>query len=208
MTPEELQRIMAEQIRQQQEAQMRAMMGEQSGQEQYKGQQARYNYSIIAAIERFHGGFSHKGHIPWYYSEDFKHFRELTTDHVCIMGRNTYEDINKRLGDKAKDSVLPDRQCFVVSKTLTSLPNATVIPNIRHVEHHYEDTNKEIFIIGGRRLFIEGMAYVNHIHLTLINKQFYCDMYFPIKSLFKKFYVSKTVKSENPDLIFTTFTRK
>lgn len=208
MTPEELQRMMAEQIRQQQEAQMRAMMGEQPGQEQYMGQQARYKYSIIAAIERFYGGFSYKKQIPWHYPEDLNHFKELTWDHVCIMGRNTYEDINKRLGEKAKDSVLPNRQCFVVSKTLTSLSNATVIPDIRHVEHHYEDTNKEIFIIGGRRLFIEGIAFVNHIHLTLINKQIDCDTYFPIKSLFKKFYVSKTVNSENPDLVFTTFTRK
>lgn len=215
MSPEELQRMQEQQrmqqqihehMRQQREEQLRAAMAAQ--QNSYVGSNPIYNYVIIAAIERFHGGFSNKGDIPWYYSEDFKHFKELTDGHICIMGRKTYEDINKRLGEKALDSVLPGRQCFVVSKTLTTLPNATVIPNIRHVEHYTDDTNKEIFIIGGRRLFIEGMAFAKKLYLTLINKQIECDMHFPIKSLFKKFYVSNTVDATDPDLKFVTFTRK
>lgn len=210
MNPEDVQRMMAEHMRQQQEAQMRAGMGGQFAPNgpPVVGIQPKYNYSIIAAIERFHGGFSYKNDIPWYYPEDFKHFKTVTSGHICIMGRKTYDDINKRLGDKAVESVLPGRQCFVVSKTLTTLPNATVIPNIRHVENLYDDTDKEIFIIGGRRLFIEAMAFVNHLHLTFIDKQIECDMFFPIKSLFDKFTTTNVVDAEDPELKFVTLTRK
>jgi len=215
MTPEEMQQVLAEQMRQQREAQMRAaMMGGATGadpnqrQEQYRGRQAQQKYAIIAAVEINHGGFSYNGDIPWYYPEDFKHFKEQTMGHICIMGRNTYEDINKRLGEKAKDSVLPDRKCFVVSKTLTELPNATVIPNIRHVEFYTEDTDNPVYIIGGRRLFIEGIAIADELHLTIVNKEVDCDMFFPIKTVGNKFKVDSVKDTENPEIKFFKFVRK
>lgn len=205
MKPEDVERMIADQMRSQQEAQRRAAMQ----------QPPPFNivpispqkYTIIAAIEKTLGGFSYKGEIPWYYPEDFKFFREQTEGHCCVMGRHTYNDINKRLGEKATYSVLPNRKCFVVSNTLTSLPNATVIPNITAVEYHTDDIDTPVYIIGGRRLFIEAMAFVDTLLLTFIDKSVECDMYFPIKNINKNFIVESVTPAENKELVFVKYKR-
>lgn len=43
------------------------------------------------------GTFGKEGKIPWHSSEDFKRFKELTTGHYLIMGRNTFDSIGKPL---------------------------------------------------------------------------------------------------------------
>ena len=52
----------------------------------------KLDVEIIVAVDE-DGGFGKDGKIPWHYSEDLKHFKEVTTGHVCIMGRKTYEDM-------------------------------------------------------------------------------------------------------------------
>ncbi|HCB51505.1 TPA: hypothetical protein DEP21_02925 [Patescibacteria group bacterium] len=34
-----------------------------------------------------------KNALPWHYSEDLKHFKNLTTGHTIVMGSNTYFSI-------------------------------------------------------------------------------------------------------------------
>ena len=53
------------------------------------------------------------GALPWYLPGDLRRFRELTTGHVVVMGRLTYESILARLGHP-----LAGRTSVVVSGTL------------------------------------------------------------------------------------------
>lgn len=165
-------------------------------------------YSIVVAVD-LDAGFAKEGKIPWYYSEDFKWFKNRTENAICVMGRNTYHDINNRLGDKAKDSVLPGRTCYVVSTTLTTLPNATVIPSLSELNKllDIEDT-REVCIIGGGGLFAEGIGKVNTVYLTVINKKYQCDAFFPVKYLLKHFNVHTMYKGKDPSLRYVVFIRK
>lgn len=156
-------------------------------------------YIVIAAMDK-EGGFSKDGGIPWYYSEDFKWFKYLTDGHVCIMGRNTYQDIHERMGDKGYPNVLPGRRCFVVSSTLTSLPNAVVIRSITEVENYITDKGTPIFIIGGGLIYEEGVQIANEIYLTVINKVFNCDKFLPIGYIYRWFDFQKQCTPIHPDL--------
>lgn len=166
-----------------------------------------HRYHIIAAVDQ-QGGFSKNNEIPWYYPADFQWFKQNTVGCPIIMGRKTYEDINKRLGDKATESVLPGRQCFVLSKSIKELPNATVITSIRQSEYHITDNSKPTFIIGGEKLFLEGIALTSEVYLTIINKTFSCDLFFPTKYLMKHFDKNQLFKSNDPDLAFVRYVRK
>ncbi|PPD55306.1 MAG: hypothetical protein CTY12_01485 [Methylotenera sp.] len=166
----------------------------------------RQRYSVIAAID-VAGGYAKNGKIPWYYSEDFKWFRKQTTGHICVMGRNTYEDINARLGDKAKESVLPNRQCFVLSTTLTDLPNATVVRTLSEVEKFSPDTNIPIFIIGGGALFNMGVLLADTVVLTEINSDYNCDKFFPLSYLTDHFIIRQQIETDDKELCFYTFER-
>lgn len=171
--------------------------------------QNRREVAIIVAIDQYRG-YAKQGKIPWHYTEDFKWFKQRTDGKICIMGRKTYEDINERLGEKAKESVLPNRKCFVVSSTLTELPNATVIKSIGEFEQHLEpDDNRPAFIIGGGQLFTEGITLASIVMTTIIDKDYECDQFFPTEYLEKAFFPAQTFKvNTTNELRFVIWKRK
>jgi len=170
----------------------------------------RRQIAVIAAVDA-QGGFAKDGKIPWHYPEDLRWFKMITKDSPCLMGKNTYEDINARLGPKAAESVLPNRRCFVLSSSLGSISNATIVKGVLDCENYMPDDegDKTIFVIGGERLFTEGISRANTVYLTVINKQFQCDQFFPVRYLEERFYVDKMYKNEkSPDVRFTIWKRK
>jgi dihydrofolate reductase len=229
MTHEEQIRQQQEQQRRMQEAMMRAQMEQQRAMQEAQAQQqaaqrratesqkaidddTQWKYAVIAAVD-LDRGFSKDGAIPWDYPDDLNWFKQCTDGHVCVMGKATYIDINMRLGVKAKDSVLPNRKCFVVSSTLKQedVLNATVIPYCYDAINFLgtDDVAKTIFFIGGERIFIEGIALATTVYLTTINNTFGCDKFFPVDFVDKHFIVGEMHKTEtSPDLRFATFTRK
>ena len=66
---------------------------------------------VVAAAENEVIG--RDGMLPWYLPADLRRFRELTTGHVVVMGRLTYESIIARLGHP-----LDGRTSVVISSTL------------------------------------------------------------------------------------------
>ena len=59
--------------------------------------------------------------IPWHLPEDFKWFKQMTTGHVIVMGRKTFESIGKPL---------PDRETIVLSRGPFSFPGVRVIHSL------------------------------------------------------------------------------
>ena len=158
------------------------------------------NISIIAACD-IRGGIAKDQIIPWINEDvgkqDLKHFREITNGHVCVMGVNTYNEIHNimitKRGNESTE-LLPGRQSIVI----TSKPNrvcygASIQPSLRAARqsHDFDNYNSPIFVIGGRRLFIEAIAWAEDIYLTIINKDYDCDTFFPINNLDKKFQVAE-----------------
>ena len=156
--------------------------------------------SIIVAVDEY-GGFGKDGKIPWNIPEDLKHFQKVTKGGVCIMGRATYQDMydmvmaRKKKPTKVK-KIIPGRECFVVSNTVTEVEGATVVTDIMQIFNTLpKDDDREIFIIGGERMFIEALPFTNKVYMTIITGTYDCDKYFPLKSL-KKFEIVDGKKSE------------
>src|SRR5438874_8105014 len=59
--------------------------------------------------------------IPWHLPEDFKWFKQLTSGHLIVMGRKTFESIGKPL---------PNRTTIVVSRSPLSIPGVEVISDL------------------------------------------------------------------------------
>ena len=170
----------------------------------------RLKYAVIVAVDQL-GGFAKDNKIPWDFPADRRWFEQRTKDGICVMGKNTYYEINEMLGEKAKESVLPGRKCFVMSNSLTELPNAKVIKSFGDLSQHLDDEEREktIFIIGGDLLYREGIAIADTAYVTVINDNYDCDMVFPVDYLTKFFYRSKMYKKdEEPKLRFTVWQKK
>ena len=174
--------------------------------------------SIIVATDIV-GGFGKDGKIPWHFTEDFKRFKEVTKDSICIMGRRTYTDmlemiVDRRIkkGEKREDividSILPNRKCIVLSRSITDAEGAEVFSSLLAATQSLDaDEKREVFILGGEKLYIESLPYVNRIYMTIIKGDAYdCDRFFPVKLVHEQFGI--TDGSETDDLYFVNYIRR
>jgi len=102
----------------------------------------------------------------WRQSADLKRFKELTTGKTVVMGRKTYDSIEKPL---------PNRRNIVITRQDIEIPGCEVV-------HSLEDALKvddEIFILGGGEIYQKSIILANKIFLTRILTEIEGDTYFP-----------------------------
>lgn len=131
--------------------------------------------SIIAAVSK-NGVIGRDNRLPWHISADLKRFRELTTGHVVIMGRKTFESIGK---------ALPNRINIVVSRDEEfSAPGCIVCHSLEDALKLGQERDDKIFVIGGEQIFREFINRASKLYLTLVEGEFEGDAHFPDYSAF------------------------
>lgn len=159
-----------------------------------------HNYPIhlIVAVDEA-GGFAKQGKIPWNIPEDMKHFQETTKGGACIMGRGSYDDMVQMKRDRTTEipgvevvvaddekPILPGRQSFVVTSDVEKLtPGATTCSSITDAMTKLpNDFDGDVFVLGGKRLFIEALGRQAIVHMTIIKGDtFGCTQFFPFEAL-------------------------
>lgn len=126
--------------------------------------------AIIAAHDE-HLLIGRDGGIPWYFSDDLKHFKKKTMGHPIIMGRVTYESIGAR--------PLPGRTNVVISRN-HQFQNAWVYPKLEQALDELEKERNDLaFIIGGALLYQRSLDLADYLNITLIHHTYKGDTYFP-----------------------------
>jgi len=84
---------------------------------------------------------------------------------------------------------------------------ATAVRNIRGAIEELDETDtREIFIVGGTKMYIEALAWTKTIYLTIVKGKTYdCDRFFPIDIINKKYKIVSGRETE--DLSFLTYKR-
>jgi len=143
------------------------------------------NFSMIVAIDE-EGGIGKDGKIPWNSAEDLKYFSKITRGSIVIMGRNTWESLPQK--------PLKQRENVIISGTLIG---ENVYPSLDDALNFYKDDLREIFIIGGQRLYEEGIrrrrrpslrdGVCQKIYITAFSGKYNCDVFFPIREIEEKY---------------------
>lgn len=114
------------------------------------------------------------GRLPWHLPADLQHFKELTMNHVMIMGRKTFESIGR---------ALPGRVSIVLTRTkgwATPSGNCGFAESLDAAISMFQGTLvDEIFIIGGAQVYKEAIDKVDRMYVTLIHENFVGDTFFP-----------------------------
>lgn len=105
----------------------------------------------------------------WSIKEDLKRFKTLTSDHVVVMGRKTFESIGKPL---------PNRVSIVITRNneyKVDDPNVHVVSTIGAAirlgkEKSLELDVTEMYIIGGAEIYEQTMSLVDKLYVTQINQ--------------------------------------
>lgn len=105
--------------------------------------------------------------LPWHLPDDMKYFMETTKGHHVIMGRKNYESL------PPKFQPLPDRTNLVVTRQSSyEAPGCELFSSIEEaVAYARENSEEELFIIGGGQIYELGLDMADQIYLTEIDAQ-------------------------------------
>lgn len=128
------------------------------------------NLSIIVAITKdFAIGRNNDllMHIPG----DLKRFKEITTGHPIIMGRNTLLSLPKW--------PLPKRRNIVITNNRTAhFEGCETVHSVQEAVDLVKD-EEEAFVIGGGMVYKQFYPIANKLYLTIVNQSCEADTYFP-----------------------------
>ncbi|MBD0724172.1 diacylglycerol kinase [Flavobacterium sp. L1I52] len=125
--------------------------------------------------------------LVWHLPNDFKRFKNLTTDHHIIMGRKTFESFPKPL---------PNRTHIIITRQTSYQAEGCIV--VGSIEEAIEKCpkNEDAFIIGGGEIYNLAMPFADKIELTVVHHLFEADAFFP------------EIKTEDWELINSDFQAK
>lgn len=131
--------------------------------------------ALIVAMAR-NGVIGLDNGLPWHIPEDLRHFRELTMGKPMIMGRRTWESI---------DRPLPGRSSLVISRDPGyAAAGAEVFQDLdsallRAGQLAAASGAGEIMIVGGAQIYAEALPRVTRLHVTEVHAEVAGDAWFP-----------------------------
>lgn len=110
--------------------------------------------------------------LPWHLPNDLKFFKNTTWGMPVIMGRKTFESVNK---------TLPGRFNIVITRQADWKAEGVIVAaHLEDALHKAGDTGcKEAFVIGGGEIFRQCMERAHKIFLTRVHAEIEGDVFFP-----------------------------
>lgn len=156
--------------------------------------------SIIAAIEKETLALGKNNDLLHHVSLDLKRFKAITSGHVVIMGRKTFESIGKPL---------PNRTNIVITRNTEFKQEGILTANSleKAFELAQRNEKEEIFIIGGAEIYKQSLPLADRLYITLIDaKTDGADVFFPKYSKeFNEKIFSEKHPETNPSLEFAVY---
>ena len=129
-----------------------------------------------------------RSRIPWHLPEDFKWFKRMTSGHIVVMGRKTFESIGKPLSNRTN---------VVLSRSTSCIPGAQVISDLAQLRTGpFSDQGRDIFICGGAEVYRQALPSCSDLFLTLVKRVVEGDTFFPE---FENRFVLEKEMVDNPE---------
>lgn len=148
-------------------------------------------FNVILATDNA-GGFGFKNNIPWKFHIDSEFFKFITTNHtilpgintaenILIMGRNTWESMNKL--------PLPNRISFVITSKHEELSKNNINKKIKFFPDFFSayttainHNDSDIWVIGGYNIYDEALKHwaCDKVYWTKIEGKFQTDVFIDI----------------------------
>ncbi len=135
-------------------------------------------------------------------SEDLKRFKEITNGHKIIMGRKTFESLPKVLDNREHIIITRDKD-YKVNSNKIEISN-----NIEEIVEKYQNSNEEVFVIGGGEIYNQLLPYTNKLYLTIIESDIEGDTKFPLLNINDWNAVYRKRVLGEPSYSFTDLVRK
>ena len=130
--------------------------------------------SAIVAVDN-NWGIGYNGDLLEHIPEDLKYFQALTTGHVVVMGRKTWDSLPKKPLKDRLNIVISSQPRGPLGDMAFSIPMDEA-----KVRVALSENDEEWFIIGGGTIYKEFLSICDHVYVTKIYKDHdNIDTYFP-----------------------------
>lgn len=106
--------------------------------------------------------------LPWHLPEDFKWFKQMTSGHIIVMGRKTFESIGR---------LLPNRTTIVLSRSDFQHSGVQSARDLDELPALAGD--RQVFICGGAQIYAQALPLCSDLYLTLVKREVEGDTFFP-----------------------------
>ena len=130
--------------------------------------------SAIVAVDN-NWGIGYNGDLLEHIPEDLKYFQALTTGHVVVMGRKTWDSLPKKPLKDRLNIVISSQPRGPLGDMAFSIPMDEA-----KVRVALSENDEEWFIIGGGTIYKEFLSICDRVYVTKIYKDHdNVDTYFP-----------------------------
>lgn len=159
--------------------------------------------------------------IPWHLPEDFKWFKQITTGHIVVMGRKTFESLKGPLPNR-RNLILTHRPRQLIRQHPEVFGQYKEWRGGKHLRKPYQlrftkiggkpideifvfnslrkleaaKFASDIFICGGAQIYEQTLPLCSDLYLTLVKRTVDGDAFFPP---FEDQFEQVKVISDNPD---------
>jgi dihydrofolate reductase len=151
------------------------------------------HFKAVAAMS-LNRVIGHGNRIPWHLPDDFKWFKKLTTGHILVMGRKTFESIGRPL---------PNRTTIVLTRTGFTHPGVKSVAALDEIDPSTESA--DVFICGGADVYRQALPLCSDLYLTLVKRTVDGDAFFP--AFEDQFEVREQI-ADNPEFSITHYCNK
>lgn len=125
---------------------------------------------ILIAAAAENNALGKDNDLLWHLPDDFKRFKQLTSNHYIIMGRKTFESFPKPL---------PNRTHVIITRQKNyEVENCIVVSGLKQALEVCPE-NEDVFIIGGGEIYKQSMEIADLIELTRVHTTIDADTFFP-----------------------------
>lgn len=134
--------------------------------------------TIVAAVAK-NRVIGADGRLPWRIRADMRQFRALTIGHPVIMGRKTFDSLEKPLSDRTNIVVTRDRDFRADGAIVAGDVAAALDLAKADAERRGKD---EVFIIGGGEIYRQIISRADRLIITRVDIEPLGDSVFPVVS--------------------------
>lgn len=125
---------------------------------------------ILIAAAAENNALGKDNDLLWHLPDDFKRFKQLTSNHYIIMGRKTFESFPKPL---------PNRTHVIITRQKDyKVENCIVVSGLKQALE-VSPKNEAVFIIGGGEIYKQSIEIADLIELTRVHTTIEADTFFP-----------------------------
>ncbi len=127
--------------------------------------------TLIAAIAK-NNALGKNNDLIWHLPADLKRFKQRTSGHPIIMGRNTFESIGKPL---------PNRTTIIITRNKNYTQEGCKVVHSLEEAIEIAKDNNEVYLIGGAQIYKEALEknLVDCLDITHVHQEFEADVFFP-----------------------------